>query len=78
MKNPRIPLDELRARYDALPPLRPAPGERRWYDRLATWEDFLEFGPLTAEYFSDIDDVSDNWLRPAAPELFDLVMEAFG
>lgn len=52
-------LEELRKRYDALPALPDTPGERRWYDRLRTWEDFLEFGPRAAEHLSRIEGTID-------------------
>lgn len=78
-KTTRIPEDELRARYDALPPLPESPGERRWFDRLRSFEDFLAFGPASASLLgTDADPNASPWLRPAAPELFDLLMEAFG
>lgn len=72
-----IPLEELRARYDALPPMPGDSGERRWFSRLMSWEDFVAFGPDSAELLSGADS-EEGYLRPAAPELWDLLMEAWG
>lgn len=75
---PAIAIDELKTRYEALPPLPDSSGERRWFDRLRSFDDFLAFGPDTASLFAgDENPDADSWGRPAAPELFDLVMAAW-
>ncbi len=73
----QLDIETLKARYLALPPLPDSPGERRWFDRLRTFDDFLKFGPILAQHLADTDP-NRPWLRPAAPELYDLLMETFG
>lgn len=75
---PAIAIDELKTRYEALPAFPESPGDRRWFDRLRSWDDFLAFGPDSASLLGEDDDPdASSWLRPAFPELFDLVMGAW-
>jgi hypothetical protein len=66
---------QFRARYEALYPeidRRRLPGERNWLDRVASWEDFVEFGATAAETLRG--PLGEDALYP---ELAALVLEAF-
>jgi hypothetical protein len=62
-------------------------GETEWPDRLRSWDDFQEFGPLVVEMFRELvarersGDIlakgQPERLRKMAPELFELLMRAF-
>jgi hypothetical protein len=74
-RDPVIPLEELRRRYEALGPIREYIGDRSYAGRCADWESFLRYGP----HFSDdlahhlpVGDVPDRY-----PELVALVEEAW-
>ncbi len=72
--DPKIPLDELRRRYEALGPIEEMPGERTALGRCSTFSGFLAHGPIIAP---EVD-----WYRnlpegQAHPELFDLIAEAW-
>ena len=75
---PTIPLDLLRARHDALPPLAEFPGEREWVDRVRTFDEFLRLGPKMIESFDGLDTEEVGRRRQMAPELYELLREAFG
>lgn len=77
MNKAAIPLEQLRARYDALGPLPEFPGEREWVDRLRTFDDFVEFGPLTWDTFVGISKREHERMRTMAPELYELLRQAF-
>jgi len=81
-------LEQFRQQYDRLQPRVPVfPGEREWPDRLRTWDDFVHFGPLVAEDFRELsaDERAGQAYakgeyerrRAMAPDLLDLVFEAF-
>ena len=79
---PAIAIDELKTRYEALPPIPDSPGERRWFDRLRDFNDLVEFGEPTAEtlrYFKrEYPAPEYARLVAGAEELAALVMEAWG
>lgn len=52
---PALPLDELRARYDALGLLEELPGERTYLGRCNTFARFLENGPRCASFMRYFD-----------------------
>lgn len=66
------------ARYKALGAIPEFDGEREWPDRLRTFDDFIELGPLVVESFdwSDADELRR--LRAMAPELWALLLESYG
>ena len=65
-------------RYKALPPIPEFPFEREWPDRLRTLTDFLTMGPLVLESFDWTDSEELERLRAMAPELWALLLEAYG
>lgn len=71
---------EIEKRYQELQPL-PEPGrELTWVDRVRTWEDFLQRGRETAALLRKIRITSPDYdrdIRGLAPELHDLLHEAF-
>lgn len=73
--------DILKKRYEALLPLpETAIGDYTWIDRLRTWEDFLERGSWVAFGLRQLQISAANYegsFRSLAPELHDLLMEAF-
>jgi len=83
-----LTLEQYRAAYERLRPTIPQfPGEREWPDRLRSWDDFVQFGPLVAEQFRalTVDERAGRSrargelerLRTMAPDLADLVLRAF-
>jgi hypothetical protein len=70
-------LASLRQRYEVLGALPEFLGEREWVDRLRTFEDFVGFGPLVIESFAGICAEEAERRRQMAPELYELLREAF-
>ena len=73
---PAIPLNELRAAYEALGELPTFPGETTWVDRLRSFDDFLERGPSVADWFH-LNPRNAPTMARIAPELHALLMRAF-
>lgn len=72
--------DELRQRYNDLPPLEEMEGERTYISRCSTWEHFVERGPMAAEQMRRIAERQPELAeieRSQAPELYDLLLEAW-
>ncbi|GAB6270528.1 MAG: hypothetical protein STSR0003_03680 [Smithella sp.] len=70
----------LKKRYEALAPLpETAIGDYTWVDRLRTWEDFLEKGNMVAVGLRQLQISAADYagFRALAPELHDLLLEAF-
>ena len=75
--------EELRRRYDALSPIEELMGERTFLSRCATWEMFVERGPVIARKWAE-DRNSDDAVAQSRvpdegwqhPELYDLIVEA--
>jgi hypothetical protein len=82
-REPAMPLDELRRRYDALGPIEELPGERTIRTRCYTFERMLEVGPMCAEMLREaIDDLAERGHGPERamrdhPELCRLVLDAW-
>lgn len=68
----------MRSRYDALGALPEFPWERQWVDRLRTFDDFIELGPLVIESFDWQDTDELRRLHDMAPELWTLLLDAYG
>lgn len=71
-----MPAGELRLAYDALPAFPEEPGERRWYDRMRSFEAFVEDAPRFVGWIIGEDDQTRNRMRAAFPALFDLCLRA--
>jgi len=70
----------LKKRYETLTPLpETAIGDYTWVDRLRTWEDFLEKGNMVAVGLRQLQISAADYagFRSLAPELHDLLLEAF-
>jgi len=69
----------LKKRYEALTLPETAIGDYTWVDRLRTWEDFLEKGKIVAVGLRQLQISAANYegFRSLAPELHDLLLEAF-
>ena len=74
-REPAIPMDELRRRYDALGEIKEMAEERSYLGRCSTFEWFLVYGPLLA------DDLRAGYDLPAVrdhlPELGVLALAAW-
>ena len=69
--------EELKRRYDALPHFEELPGEWTYLSRCGTWELFIERAHLVAKGFSSNHDDDRLRQRNYAPDLYDLIVEAF-
>jgi hypothetical protein len=76
MASIKMPEGEIRARYDALPAFPSAPGERKWYDRMRSFEDFLRAAPAFVDWMGGAFDADVARCRANAPQLFRLAFDA--
>ena len=74
-RQPAIPLDELRKRYEALGPIEELSGERSYLGRCCDFEGFLQNGPSMAKDLRDGADLPS--VTRTLPELADLALEAW-
>jgi hypothetical protein len=58
-------------------PVPAIPGERKWIDRVTTYDDFLKMGPEVIESLNQMGEEDRQRVRKFATELYDLLMEAF-
>ena len=75
MREPAMPMDDLRRRYEALGVIEEMMGERSYLGRCSTFEGFLDYGPLLAN------DLRAGYDLPAVrdhlPGLGELALEAW-
>ena len=69
--------DELRRRYDALPPIVELMGERTFLSRCGTWELFVERAPIVSRDFRHVSNSLQLRQQEHHPELYALIVEAF-
>gem|GEM_PF-4280099 len=74
-REPTLPMEELKRRYEALGPIEEPIGERSYAGRCSTFESFLEYGPVFALDLSLGNPVGDVAIQ--YPRLVDLVMLAW-
>jgi hypothetical protein len=75
---PSLPLDELRARYEALGPIEELSGERTYLGRCNTFARFLENGQRCAAYMRYFDRYGEGEReRGFHPALAALLVEAW-
>lgn len=75
---PAMPLDELRARYDALGPIEELIGERTYLGRCNTFARFMENGPKCAAFMRFFDRQGEGEReRGFHPALAALLVEAW-
>jgi hypothetical protein len=71
----------LRTAYSALPAFPEAPGERMWYDRMRSYDDFLDAAPMFVAWIMEqVAEGSDEpeRTRRQFPAMFDLCFDACG
>lgn len=72
-------LEEIKKRYEALEPIKTRPMDDTWADKLIPFERFMENGPIVVELSKRFESEGPyQRMREINPELFDLVLEAFG
>ena len=69
--------EELKRRYDSLPELPEIPGERTFISRCYDWEMFCDRVARVAAGFRASNQKQRDLQRSFAPELYDLIVEAF-
>ena len=69
--------EELKRRYDALPPIVELMGERTFLSRCGTWELFIERAPMVSQDFRNMSDSLRLRQQEHHPELYALIVEAF-
>ena len=74
-RQPAIPPDDLRKRYEALGPIEELSGERSFLGRCSDFEGFLENGPLLASALRRGADLPS--VTKSLPALGELALEAW-
>ncbi len=71
--------DDIRRRYEALPPLPETGWDFAWIDRVRTWEAFRDRGLDVSIGLRQLMATAPDYgeVRALAPELHDLLMEAY-
>ena len=79
-------IEEIKAEYYKLLPIKTMIGERSWVNRLETWKLFLNMGRIVADHLRQIhayylmdydEDVYKKEMRHLNPGLHDLVLKVF-
>lgn len=74
-REPVMPMDELRRRYEALGVIEEMIGERTYLGRCSTFEWFLVYGPLLADDLREGYELTE--VREHVPGLAALALEAW-
>ena len=69
--------EELKRRYNTLPPIVELMGERTFLSRCGTWELFIERAPMVSRDFRHMSDSLRLRQQEHNPELYALIVEAF-